>query len=75
MVEKAHGSTEEDFNISLIKAREHFSDRELADEFEVSASTIRRWITHATTPHPRVQEFIKRRCQEMLNENTDPNPT
>lgn len=43
------------------------SQRELADEFEVSESTVSRWANGVTRPHPRLQQMvvtaIRRRSQ------------
>ena len=33
-------------------------DREIADEFQVAASTVKRWMTKTAIPHPRLQKIV-----------------
>lgn len=38
----------------------------LALEFDVSATSVRRWIKEETTPHAVLQHFCKHRMLEMI---------
>ena len=38
----------------------------LRGEFEVAASTVRRWAIGVARPHPRIRELIAERAWELL---------
>lgn len=44
------------------------NDEAVAEQFEVHPTTVRRWISGAAVPLPRMRELIVKELKEMLEE-------
>ncbi len=61
--------TREEFVAEVRKLAELIdNDEAIAEQFEVSISTVRRWLSGAACPMARMRELIVKEMKDMLEE-------